>query len=38
VYAFIPAPGKMVLSLAMLLGRLELYTVVLLLMPSFWRK
>ena len=38
VYAFIPAPGKLVLSLAMLLGRLELYTVVLLLMPSFWRK
>jgi trk system potassium uptake protein len=38
VYAFIPAPGKIVLSVAMLLGRLELYTVVLLLMPSFWRK
>ena len=38
VYDFIPAPGKMVLSFAMLLGRLELYTVVLLLMPPFWRK
>jgi trk system potassium uptake protein TrkH len=38
VYAFIPAPGKVVLSLAMLLGRLELYTVVLLLFPAFWRK
>lgn len=38
VYAFIPAPGKIVLSIAMLLGRLELYTVVLLLFPAFWRK
>jgi len=38
VYAFIPAPGKIVLSIAMLLGRLELYTIVLLLLPSFWRK
>ncbi|NQT91149.1 MAG: TrkH family potassium uptake protein [Lentisphaerae bacterium] len=37
-YAFIPAPGKLVLTLCMLLGRLELYTVLVLLLPSFWRK
>ena len=37
-YAFIPAPGKMVLTFCMLLGRLELYTVLALFLPSFWRK
>ncbi len=37
-YAFIPTPGKLILMLCMLLGRLELYTVLLLCMPSFWRK
>ena len=37
-YAFIPAPGKMVLTFCMLLGRLELYTVLVVFLPSFWRK
>ncbi len=37
-YAFIPAPGKLVLIVCMLLGRLELYTVLVMFMPSFWRK
>jgi len=37
-YAFIAAPGKLILMLCMLLGRLELYTVLLLCMPAFWRK
>lgn len=37
-YAFIEAPGKLILMLCMLLGRLELYTVLLLFMPSFWKK
>lgn len=37
-YAFIAAPGKLILIVCMLLGRLELYTVLLLFMPTFWRK
>ena len=37
-YAFIPDVGKYVLSFFMLLGRLELYTVLVLFLPSFWRK
>jgi trk system potassium uptake protein TrkH len=37
-YAFIPAPGKLVLIACMLLGRLELYTLLVLFVPSFWRK
>lgn len=37
-FSFIPAAGKYLLSLLMLLGRLELYTVLVLLTPSFWRE
>ena len=37
-YADIPTPGKWVLSVLMLAGRLELYTVIILLSPSYWRK
>jgi trk system potassium uptake protein TrkH len=37
-FAHISAFGKLVLSLCMLLGRLELYTVLVLVFPSFWRK
>ncbi|MCO6401846.1 MAG: TrkH family potassium uptake protein [Verrucomicrobia bacterium] len=37
-YASIPAAGQIILSLCMLLGRLELYTVLVVLMPSFWRR
>ena len=37
-YGFIPDSGKYVLSFLMLLGRLELYTVLVLLTPSFWRE
>jgi len=37
-YAWIPAPGKWVLSLCMLLGRLELYTVLIAFAPATWRK
>lgn len=36
-YAFIPWPGKMVLSLLMVMGRLELYSILVLFIPSFWR-
>ncbi len=37
-YAWIAAPGKWVLILCMLLGRLEIFTVLVVLRPSFWRK
>lgn len=37
-YAFIPGAGKLVLILCMLLGRLEFYTVLVFLLPSFWKK
>ncbi len=37
-YAFYPTYIKWVLSAAMMLGRLELYTVLVLLTPTFWRR
>lgn len=37
-YAHIPVFGKWVLILCMLIGRLEVYTVVVLFLPSYWRK
>lgn len=37
-FAHISAFGKSVLILCMLLGRLELFTVLVLFLPSFWRK
>ena len=37
-YAAIPALGKWFLSFLMLLGRLELFTVLLLFTPTFWSK
>ena len=37
-YAHYPVGVKLFLSLAMLTGRLELYSVVVLLTPAFWRK
>lgn len=37
-YAHLGSPTKIILSLAMIIGRLELYTVLVLLMPSFWRR
>ena len=36
-YFFIPPLGKIVLIICMLVGRLELFTVLMLLVPSFWR-
>lgn len=35
-YAAIPAAGKWLLSFLMLLGRLELFTVLTLFLPTFW--
>ena len=37
-FAHVPDLGKLVLALCMLLGRLELYTVLVLVFPTFWRK
>jgi trk system potassium uptake protein TrkH len=37
-YAQIPGVGKWFLTFLMLSGRLELYTVIILLSPSFWKK
>ncbi len=37
-YALIPDAGKWFLSFLMLAGRLELYTVLILFSPAFWKK
>jgi trk system potassium uptake protein TrkH len=37
-FAAIPELGKGILTLLMLVGRLELYTVLAIVMPAFWRK
>lgn len=37
-YAHIHAAGKFVLTFCMLLGRLELYTVLILFSPNYWKK
>ncbi|MFC1826202.1 TrkH family potassium uptake protein, partial [Thermodesulfobacteriota bacterium] len=37
-FAQIPYLGKWLLIWCMLLGRLEIYTVIILLVPEFWRK
>lgn len=37
-YSAVPALGKWVLALLMLLGRLEIYTVLMLFLPGTWRR
>jgi len=37
-FGHLPAVGKWLLAFLMLLGRLELYTVLVLLTPDFWRR
>jgi len=37
-FAFIPEIGKLFLSFCMILGRLELFTVMALMIPAFWKK
>ncbi|MFD2191074.1 TrkH family potassium uptake protein [Pistricoccus aurantiacus] len=37
-YGGIPDPAKWILVLAMLLGRLEIFTVLVLFTPAFWRR
>lgn len=36
-YSLIPTPGKIFLSLYMILGRLELFSIAVFFIPSFWR-
>ena len=37
-FALIPDVGKWIISFLMLVGRLELFTILILFFPSFWRK
>jgi trk system potassium uptake protein len=37
-YLSVPVVGKWVLIFCMILGRLEIYTVIILLVPEYWRK
>lgn len=37
-YASLPSSAHWILSIAMLIGRLEVFTVLVLFMPEFWRK
>ncbi len=37
-YAFMPDVGKWILIFCMLTGRLEIYTVLILFVPEYWRK
>jgi trk system potassium uptake protein TrkH len=37
-YAGIPMAGKWILSFLMMAGRLELFTVLILFTPAFWRR
>ena len=36
-FANVPAPGKWLMSAYMLIGRLEIFTVLFLLMPNYWK-
>ncbi len=37
-YSYVPVLSKWVISIMMLVGRLELFTILLLFVPSFWKK
>jgi len=37
-FSGIPIAGKWILIICMLLGRLEIYTIIVLLVPEFWRR
>ena len=37
-YASLPVLSKWILCVAMLIGRLEVFTILVLLTPAFWRK
>jgi trk system potassium uptake protein TrkH len=37
-YAALPGMAKWLMSTLMLMGRIEIYTLVILLFPTFWKK
>ena len=37
-YGLVPASGKLLLSFLMAMGRLELYAICVLFIPSFWKR
>ena len=37
-YGWIPGGAKLLLCLSMILGRLEIYAVLVLFMPMFWKR
>ncbi len=37
-YAWMNTPAKLLLSFAMILGRLELYAILVIFLPAFWKK
>ena len=37
-FSWMTPPAKLLLAFEMILGRLELYTVLVLFLPSFWKK
>jgi len=37
-YLSVPDPSKWILIFCMILGRLEIYTVIIMLVPAYWRK
>ncbi len=37
-FGWMPATAKLILSLTMITGRLEIYTILALFLPSFWRR
>jgi len=37
-FAHLPAASKWILTACMLFGRLEIYTLLVLIYPEFWRK
>lgn len=37
-FSWVNPPAKLLLALEMLIGRLELYTILIIFLPSFWKK
>ena len=37
-FALLPTAGKIIMTLLMLFGRLEIFTVLVLFLPGFWKK
>ena len=37
-YSGLPDPSKWLLSVGMILGRLEIFAILIIFLPSFWRK